>query len=92
MDKKQINYNLNMIMEGKIWDKVKKGWRDHKGNIIKGAKIAGTVAAVAAGGAGAGMLFGQLTKPSIKSQYNKVTEPQDSNKEKLQYKKQIKKS
>ncbi len=33
------NY-LYGLQEGKIWDKVKKVWRDHKGKIIAGAAVA----------------------------------------------------
>lgn len=45
MDKKQICEHLNMIMEGKIWDKVKKVWRDHKGKIIIGGALAASALA-----------------------------------------------
>jgi len=82
MDKKQINESLNMIMDGKVWDdvkkvwydkkdKAKKIWRDHKGKIIKAGKITGVVAATIAGGAGAGMLVGKLGKSSIEKKQEK---------------------
>lgn len=40
MEKQMINNYLNGIQEGKVWDKVKQVWRDHKGKIIAGAAIA----------------------------------------------------
>ena len=49
MDKSKKDHDLKMIMEGKIWDKVKKVWRDHKGKIITGAAVAGTALAAYGG-------------------------------------------
>jgi len=37
-----IDTYLENIQEGRIWDKVKKVWRDHKGKIIAGASIGAT--------------------------------------------------
>lgn len=45
MNKQLIIESLNFVVnEGKVWDKVKKVWRDHKGKIIAGAGIAAAVA------------------------------------------------
>jgi len=50
MNKLQIIESLNLIFnEGKVWDKVKKVWKDHKGKIIAGAALAAGVAGVASG-------------------------------------------
>jgi hypothetical protein len=36
----QIDIYLEIIQEGKVWDKVKKVWRDHKGKIYAGTSLA----------------------------------------------------
>lgn len=45
----QIDGYLQNIQEGKVWDKVKKVWRDHKGKIIAGAGILAAGAAAYGG-------------------------------------------
>lgn len=37
---KNLDIYLEFVQEGKVWDKAKKVWKDHKGKIITGAALA----------------------------------------------------